>query len=134
MLHYDDCTLPTVRSIRRSGLGSALQKQHMSPGGPTVIDREIARAETFLAWPSPPPRRDATRNKTAVAAAYDLLDGWGHNAAVTRSGKWARLAKILAGDRTVDLFDHMREFKRHPGPSIERVRGEDGIVYRLRRQ
>ena len=43
-------------------------------GRPTVIDREIARAEAFFARPSSPPRRDATRNKTAVAAAYDLLD------------------------------------------------------------
>ena len=103
-------------------------------GRPTVIDREIARGEAFLTWPSPPPRRDATRNKTAVAAAYDLLDWWGHNAAVTRSGKWVRLAKILAGDQTVDLFDHLRDFRRRPGPSIEKVRGENGIVYRLRRR
>ena len=103
-------------------------------GRPTVIDREIARAEAFLARPSPPPRRDASRNKTAVAAAYDLLDWWGHNAAVTRSGKWVRLAKILAGDQTVDLFDHLRDFRRRPGPSIEKVRGENGIIYRLRRR
>ena len=38
-------------------------------GKPTVIDREIALAEAFLAPPSPPPRRDASRNKVAVAVA-----------------------------------------------------------------
>jgi hypothetical protein len=41
-------------------------------GKPTVIDREIAIAEVFLARPSPRPRPDASRNKLAVAAAYDL--------------------------------------------------------------
>ena len=103
-------------------------------GKPTVIDREIAIAEAFLARPSPPPRRDASRNKAAVAAAYDLLDWWGHKAVVTRGGKWAQLAKILTGDLTVDMFDHLREFRRRPSPSIEKVRGADSILYRTRRR
>jgi hypothetical protein len=99
-------------------------------GKATVIDREIAKAESFLDRPSPPPRRDASRNKAAVAAAYDLLHWWGHKAAVTRGGKWAQLAKILADDRTVDLFNHLREFKGRPGPIVEKVRGKQRIVYR----
>ena len=41
-------------------------------GNATVIDREIARTESFLDRPSVPPRRDASRHKIAVAAAYDL--------------------------------------------------------------
>ena len=103
-------------------------------GKPTLIDREIAIAETFLDRPSPPPRRDAARNKAAVAAAHDLLSWWGHKAVVTRGGKWAQLAKILTGELTVDLFDHLREFKRRPHPSIEKVPGADFIVYRARRR
>lgn len=103
-------------------------------GKPTLIDREIAIAETFLNRPSPPPRRDAARNKAAVAAAHDLLSWWGHKAVVTRGGKWEKLSKIVAGDVTVDLFDHLREFKRQPGPSVEKVRGPDWIVYRRRRR
>ena len=103
-------------------------------GKPTTIDREIARADVFLNRPSPPPRRDASWNKAAVAAANDLLEWWGYKAAVTRGGKWEQLAKILAADRTVDLFDHLREFKRRPHPSIEKVRGADFIVYRTRRR
>lgn len=102
--------------------------------GTTVIDREIAKAEAFLGRASPPPRRDASRNKAAVSMATDLLNWWGHKAPVTRSGKWARLAKILTGDLTIDLFDHLREFKRHPQPSIEKVRGAHSIVYRTRRR
>jgi len=102
-------------------------------GNPTVIDREIAMAAVFLDRPSPPPRRNASRNKLAVAAAHDLLFWWGHKAVVTRGGKWAQLAKILAGNQTVDLFDHLREFKRRPVPGIEKVRGPDWIVYRTRR-
>ena len=69
-----------------------------------------------------------------MAAAFDLLHCWGHKTAVTRGGKWAQLAKILAVDRTVDLFDHLREFKRRPHPSIEKVPGADFIVYRSRRR
>ncbi len=103
-------------------------------GKPTIIDREIERAEMFLDRPSPPPRRDATRNKAAVGAAYDLLEWWGQKASVTRSGKWAQLTKILAGDQTVDLFDHLREFKRGPRPSTEKVRGAHSIAYVGRRR
>jgi len=103
-------------------------------GKPTIIDREIARAEMFLDRPSPPPRRDATRNKAAVAAAYDLLEWWGQKASVTRGGKWAQLAKILTGDQTVDLFDHLRDFKRRPRPRIDKVRGADSIAYLMRRR
>ncbi len=103
-------------------------------GSTTVIDREIALAEAFLDRPSPPARRDASRNKVAVAVAKNLLDWWGHKAGVTRDGKWEKLAKILTGELTVDLFDHLREFKRRPGPSIEKVRGTHSIVYRTRRR
>jgi hypothetical protein len=101
-------------------------------GKATVIDREIARAETFLDRPSPPPRREASRNKAAVAAAYDLLEWWRHNATLTRGGKWAQLAQTLAGDRAVDMFDHLREFRRSPGPTVEKVRGSHSILYRTR--
>jgi hypothetical protein len=103
-------------------------------GKPTVIDREIARAEAFLSRPSPRPRREASRNKAAVAAAYDLLRWWGRKAAVTRGGEWAELAKILAGNRTVDLFDHLRAFKRTPGPSVEKAWRARSIVHRTRRR
>jgi hypothetical protein len=103
-------------------------------GRPTIIEREIATAELFLNRPSPPPRRDASRNKVAVAVARNLLEWWGQKAAVTRGGKWAQLAKILIGDQTIDLFDHLREFKRLPHPSIEKVRGADSIAYLTRRR
>ena len=103
-------------------------------GKPTVIDREIARAEAFLDRPSPPPRRHASRNKVAVRAAYDLLKWWSHKAAVTRGGKWAELAKILTGDPAVDLFDHLREFKRSHGATVEKVRGSNFVLYHTRRR
>ncbi len=103
-------------------------------GKPTVIDREIGRAEAFLDRPSPPPRRHTSKNKAAVAAAYDLLEWWGQKPGVTRGGKWEQLAKVLIGDRTVDLFEHMREYKRSPGQSVEKVRRKRSIVYLMRRR
>ena len=99
---------------------------------PTYIDREIARANSFLNRRSPRPRRHASRTKAAVAEAYHLLQWWGHKAAVTRGGKWADLATILAGERTVDPFDHLREFKVPARPS--RNCGATSIVYRTRRR
>ena len=66
-----------------------------------------------------------------MAAAHDLLEWRGHKATVTRGGKWAQLAQILTGDLTVDLFDHLREFKRSPGPTVEKVRGAHSIVYSI---
>jgi hypothetical protein len=103
-------------------------------GKPTVIDREIARVEAFLDRPSPPPRREASQNKAAVAAAYDLLGWWGHKPTVTRGGKWEQVAKVLAGNLAVDLFDHLREFKHSPGPTVEKMRGARSILYRTRRR
>jgi hypothetical protein len=102
-------------------------------GKPTVIDREIAIADLFLNRPSPPPRPDAAGNKSAVAAAYHLLAWWGHKIGVTRSGKWARLAKILTGGQTIDLFEHLREFNRRRRPRIEKLRYADSIIYLTRR-
>jgi hypothetical protein len=101
-------------------------------GKATVIDREIVKAEAFLNRPSPPPRRDASRNKAAVEMAYDLLELWGHKAAVSRSGKWAKLAQILSSNRTVDVLDHLGAFKRSfssNGGGVKRAR-----LMRIRRR
>jgi hypothetical protein len=101
----------------------------------SAIEAEIAKAESILAQPSAPPRRDGGRNKPAAEAAYDLLTWRGHSATLTRGGRWEKLAKILAGDLTVDLFDHLRKFRQKPGLSIEKVRlGEGRILYRSRRR
>jgi hypothetical protein len=91
-----------------------------------------AALRRFLKQPPAPPRRDGSRNKAAAAAAYDLLTWRGHNPTVTREGTWEELARILAGDRTVDLFEHLRKFKQNPGPIVEKVRVDgEGIHYRL---
>lgn len=101
----------------------------------TAIEKEIEKAKLLLAQPSAPPRRDGGRNKAAAAAAYDLLKWRGHAATLTRGGRWEKLAKILARDLTVDLFDHLRKSKQKPGLSIEKVRLGDGrILYRSRRR
>jgi len=103
-------------------------------GKPALIDREIEIAESFLDRPSPRPRKEAKRNKVAVDVACDLLAWWGRKVAATRGGNAERLSKILAGDLTVDLFDHLRESKRRLGPTVEKVRGANFIVYRTRRR
>ena len=100
----------------------------------TRIKAEIATTEAFLKQPPAPPRRDGSRNKAAAAAAYDLLTWRGHNATVTRGGTWEELAQILAGDLTVDLFEHLRKFKQSPGTIVEKVRVDsENIHYRSAR-
>jgi len=95
-----------------------------------MLEKEIAKVEGFLNRPSASPRPHASRSKAAVKVAHNLLGWWNHEATVTRGGKWDKLAKILAGDLTADLFDHLRGFKRSPGPTSEKIRFKDGILYR----
>ena len=131
---YDGCALPTVLSIRRSGLGSASQKQHTSPGSRpsstarSQTPRRFSTGRHRLRGVMPAATRPQWRRHTTCS------EWWGHKAAVTRGGKWEQLAKILTGDLTVDLFDHLREFKRSPSPTVEKLRGANSIVYRTRRR
>ena len=97
-------------------------------GKTTVIDREIAKVKAFLARPSSAARRDASRNKIAVAWAHLLLTLWRHKAPATRKGKWEQLAQILSGHPNVDLLDHLRAFKRSPGPTLARLRTRAPVV------
>jgi hypothetical protein len=100
----------------------------------TRIRAEIATTEDFLKQPPAPPRRDGSRNKAAVAAAYDLLAWRGHNGTLTRGGKWEELAQILAGDLTVDLFELLRKFKQNRRTIVEKVRlDSEDILYRSAR-
>jgi hypothetical protein len=85
---------------------------NFAPGFRTTIQKHIEMAEAILAQLPTRPRPDASRNKAAVSAAYDLLTSRGHPAPTTRGGRWEQLANILAGNRTVDLFDHLRRFKQ----------------------
>jgi len=78
----------------------------------TTIEKEIHKAKSIMAQPSAPPRRDGSRSRAAVGAAYDLLTSRGHTGTVTRGKRWEKLAQILANDLTVDLFDHLRKFKQ----------------------
>jgi hypothetical protein len=98
------------------------------------LGREIEIAEVLLKQKSPPPARDATRQKIAVAAARELLEWWGHKRSVTRGGRWAELTKILVGDMVHDVFDHLRSYKRNPGPRMQKIRTRTGVAYFMRRE
>jgi hypothetical protein len=100
-------------------------------GQPTHLHREIAKAEAILDRPSSSSR--AAQHKAAVAMAYNLLSWHGYRATTTRGRKWAQLAGILTGDQKVDLFDHLRAFKRRPVPTVEKLRGARAILYWTRR-
>jgi hypothetical protein len=80
-------------------------------GTPTVIDRELAKAEPLLAKESAPPKRDAILGKAAAAFAHRLLLlRRGREPSLTRGGEWEKLGKVFSNGAPV--FEHMRTFKR----------------------
>ena len=80
-------------------------------GTPTVIDRELAKAEPLLARESAPPKRDAILGKAAAAFAHRLLLlRRGREPSLTRGGEWEKLGKVFSNGAPV--FEHMRTFKR----------------------
>ena len=44
------------------------------------------------------------------------------------------LVKILLGDPGLDVFDHLRNYKRNPGPRLQKLQGPNGIAYFMRRE
>jgi hypothetical protein len=106
---------------------------HPTSNARVTIETEVKKAKVYLDKPSAPPLRDASRNKAAVAVAHDLLVFWHHRPTVTRHGKWEQLAKVLSGDLSVDLFDHLRNFKRNSRSSAKKTEFANGIIlYRSR--
>jgi hypothetical protein len=55
-----------------------------------------------------PPKRDAYRQKIAVVEAEGLLINFDYRVPLTRGGDWHKLSAIFYGDRSADLFNHMR--------------------------
>ena len=96
--------LPFSRSGDQA-LVQTSQKQHTSPGSRTLIDREIARAESFLDRPSPPTATSCEPQQGRSGGGMrpaPVVGPQGRRHARREVG--APPAKILAGDRTVDLF------------------------------
>jgi hypothetical protein len=81
-------------------------------GGPTVVSREIARSDLFLQQPSPEGRKDATKQAEAAQQAWLLLMWRGMKTVTTTGGDWDRLSRILNGEKTVRMTEHLREFKK----------------------
>ncbi len=98
-------------------------------GNSIDLEHEIETAEELARQPPSVPGPDSSPRKNAVTAAYDLLRWWGHKPTVTRDGRWAQLAQILADDPSFEPFEHMRKFKRNPFPRVEKVRGNGWIYY-----
>jgi hypothetical protein len=98
------------------------------------LGREIEVAEALLDQKSRVPARDASAQKIAVAAAHELLEWWDHQPRITRGGSWAELTKILLGDLGLDVFDHLRSYKRNPGPRMQKIRTRTGVAYFMRRE
>jgi hypothetical protein len=93
------------------------------------LGREIEMAKALSGQRSRRRGRDASHKEIAVAWAHDLLDWWGHEASVTRRGKWAQLATILLGGRDLYLIDHMSSFNRSGGPGVLKLRGPHSVAY-----
>ncbi len=78
----------------------------------TIVAREIARADLFLQQPSPEGRKDATKQTEAAQQSWLLLKRRGMKTVTTTKSDWDWLARILNGDKTVRMTEHLRKFKQ----------------------
>jgi hypothetical protein len=77
------------------------------------------RCEQLLAAaPTAKPKRDEFKKRLAVREAQELLRVHGYKPVTTRKGKWCRLAAILYGNLSANLYPYCCELKKkEKGPS-----------------
>lgn len=81
---------------------------------PLDLSASLARCERQLAEPARAPRRSARAQKSAVAAARELIETFGDekDLRLTRKNAWHRLSAILYGKPQADLLNVMRSMNR----------------------
>jgi hypothetical protein len=103
---------------RCEALARPLAKQHSEwAKRPLDLSEHIERCEEELRYRTRPrARRTAPRQQLAAFMARKLIAKYRPNdkkaAALTRRGTWHQLSAILAGDRRLDSFNHMRAINR----------------------
>lgn len=78
---------------------------------PLDFSNHIAAYTEWLAEPTDKPRRRAAKNKCAVKEARVLVLKYckrKQDRSVTRRNAWYKLSAIFAGDKTLNLLNHMR--------------------------
>jgi hypothetical protein len=99
-------------------LHKALMRLDAKCGGivaPLDLSEEIACYEEWLAEPTERSGDRALRQKSAVKHARALVVKYRprkQDYTLTRRNAWHRLSAILAGDKKLDLFNHMRASER----------------------
>jgi hypothetical protein len=85
-----------------------------------LVKNQIALCNRLLAQP---PWRPPSRQAEAVKEAIHLISKWNRKAptGVTRGSKWHKLSAILYGDAKIDLFNHMRAYRRAARPSSKQI-------------
>jgi hypothetical protein len=120
-----------VKALREVGDSFSSTDPNMRPWlSPPDVQGEIAKVESFLARPSLPPKRAATRAKAGVAAAYSLLKWWDIEVNTSRGSIWEQLSQILSGS-SASMYEHMREFNRTGAPIFKKMRARRGVVRSL---
>jgi hypothetical protein len=76
------------------------------------LARLQAAADAVAHSALPKPTKADVRKRHAVASAAALMEERGLALAVTRGGKFERLAAVLFGDERADLFHYCATFKR----------------------
>lgn len=93
----------------------AASRAYLAAGGALALrldtlQRAISFNKQWSAHWSPLPRSAAQQQ--AVVLAHDLLLQWGGEIVTTKRRKWWRLAALLYGDRTHDLWRPLQAFAK----------------------
>ncbi len=74
------------------------------------LEKYIDGVERWRAKPAGPPKRAEHKKRLAAEHARWLLWHFGHRVSATRGGPWCKLAAILYGDPSENLYHHCAEF------------------------
>ena len=130
------CTFETSTGVRYTA-ASLIGRSGSSTLRPSTTPMSLSLAGSRFSSDTTPgalPSWDSRTRHNNLSGGLAVRRTRGHNPTVTREGTWEELAQILAGDRTVGLFEHLRKFKQNPGTIVEKVRVDsEGIHYRSAR-
>ena len=106
------CTFETSTGVRYTA-ASLIGRSGSSTLRPSTTPMSLSLAGSRFSSDTTPGALPSWNSRTRhnnLSGGLAVRRTRGHNPTVTREGTWEELAQILAGDRTVGLFEHLRKF------------------------
>ena len=80
------------------------------------LREQLQHVEKLASLPLPRPRPSSRLQRAAVRQSAILLELHNIPRTTSRQGKFCRLAAVLYGDQTADLFEHCRKYQKDNPP------------------